>query len=376
VSTPARVTERLARFALELRLDDLPQRVVDAARLRILDTLAVTLAGAGEPCSRIALDVAREVGGHPVATLIAHGERTSAPMAAFVNGIAAHALEYDDITSSAITHTSASVVPAVLALGEARGVDGRRCLESYIAGFEVTTRLGWGTVEHLLPRGWHPNGVLGAIGCAVAGARLLETDLDGIRSAMAIGASCASGIRKNVGSMTKPFHMGHGAESGVMAAMLAVHGFTADRNVLESEPSDLRLQAGIAGTGHAHHSFPETFLGPGRYDLDAMVRGLGEVFELATDGTITRFHPGSTFPQPAIDETLALVAQHDVRPDDVERVEVGVTPKCLSIASYRVLDPGRVRRSIEMIAAIEQLPDIRRLAAELADRMATTNPVH
>jgi 2-methylcitrate dehydratase PrpD len=265
-------------------------------------------------------------------------------MAAFVNGVSAHALEYDDITSSAITHTSASVVPAALALAEARGADGRALVEAYVAAFEVTTRIGWGTVQHLLPRGWHPNGVLGSIGCAVAGARLLGADLGAMRAAMAIGASSASGIRKNVGSMTKAFHMGHGARSGVVASMLAVRGFTADPRVLESESGDLRVEGGAPGIGHAHYSFPETFLGPGGYDLAAMVRGLGQVWELGTDGTITRFHPGSTFPQPAIDETLALVARHDVRAEEVVRVEVGVTPKCLSIASCGIPTDGHTAR--------------------------------
>lgn len=328
------VTERLARFALDLRLEDLPTRAVSTARLRILDTLAVALAGSRERCTFIALDAIREVGGRPAATVLAHGEGAAAPDAAFVNGVSAHALEFDDITSSAVTHTSACAVPATLALVEARGGSGRAFVEGYVVAFEVSTRLGWGMVDHLLPRGWHPNGVLAAIGCAAAGARLLGADLDQTRAAMGIGASCSSGIRKNVGTMTKPFHMGHGARNGVLAAMLAARGYTADLDILDETPSDLQLQGGRPGEGHGRFSFPATFVGPGNYDSAAMVRGLGEVYELATDSTITRFNPGSTFPRGAIDEAIALVTRHGIRPEDVERVDVGVTPLCLAIAPY------------------------------------------
>jgi 2-methylcitrate dehydratase PrpD len=351
-----RVTERLARFAIELTLADLPESVRRAARLRILDTLAVTVAGADEACTRMALDVAGELGGTPVATIVGHKERTSPAWAAFVNGVGAHALEYDDITSSAITHTSAAVVPAALALGEARGITGGQFLAAYIAGFEVATRIGWGVVQHLLPQGWHPNGVLGAIGCAVAGAHLLRLDLNGMRAAMGMGASCASGIRKNVGSMTKPFHVGHAAKDGVLAALLAARGFTADPNVLESEAGPFDLGSTAASTGHSHYSFPEAFVGAGRYDLAAMVRGLGEVYELGTDSTVTRFHPGSTFPQPAIDEVLALATRHGIRASEVKRVEVGVTPKCLSIAPYgRPTDGLNARFSVAYSVAVALL---------------------
>ncbi|MBI3968130.1 MAG: MmgE/PrpD family protein [Chloroflexi bacterium] len=328
------VTERLARFALDLRLEDLPEPVREAARLRVLDTLAVGLAGVPEECTRIAADVVGELGGKPAATLWGQRERTSAPQAAFVNGVASHALEYDDITSSAVTHTSACAVPAMLAMVEMLGGSGRHLVESYVVAFELSTRIGWGLVQHLLPCGWHPNGVLAAIGCAAAGSRLLGADLSRTRMAMGIGASCSSGIRKNVGTMTKPFHMGHGARNGVLAALLGAKGYTADPSILEPTKSDLELQSGKPGEGHGRYSFPETFVGPGHYDLDAMVRGLGELYELGTDSTITRFHPGSTFPQAAIDETLELIDRHDVQPDQVVAVEVGVTPMCLSIAPY------------------------------------------
>lgn len=321
-------TERLAQFALDIRLENVPPEAVETAHVRVLDTLGVALAGTLEQCSRIATDVALESGAIGGCSLIGGKQTTSATQAAFVNGVRAHALEFDDMTTSIVSHTSATVVPSILALGEALEVTGKQFLEAYIAGFEVTTRIGWSVGFNLLKHGWHPNGVLAVMGSAAGGSRLLGADVNRTRAAIGIAASCSSGIRKNVGFMTKPFHMGHAASNGILAAQLARRGYTADPDILERGPSSETYK------GHAHFSFLETFVGAGDYDIAQITRRLGTEYELASDSTITRFHPGSSFPQAAIDEVIGLVSTSDVPAELIEKIRLGVSPLCLVIASY------------------------------------------
>ena len=333
-------TDALVRFAIDLTLDDLPRTVVERARLRILDTLAVAIAGSRSRPGALARDIwTDEMTAGPSSVLGTSGAAHPA-IAAFANGISAHALEYDDITSSAITHTSATVFPAVLAVAEAQRASGKALMEAYVASFEVATRIGWG-MDQLLPAGWHPNGVLGVIGGAAGVSRLLGSSRQEVAAAVGIAASCSSGLRKNVGSMTKPFHMGHAAGDAVIAGQLASRGFTADTAILDRGGLD---ESRESTPGHHAFSFPDVYVGVGNFSLERMTEGLGKVWELGTDSTITRFHPGSTFPQPAIDETLALIAANDIQPQDVQRIDVGVTPKCLSIAPYSAPKDGMAAR--------------------------------
>lgn len=351
------ITRDLAAFALELRLDLLPSEVIETAKVRVLDTLGVALAGSREECVRIATEVALATGSTGRATTIASGHAMAPSQAALVNGVSAHALEFDDMSTSIISHTSATVGPAVLALAEDIGATGEQFLEAYIAGFEVTTRIGWSMGFALLKHGWHPNGVLAVIGSAAAAARLLGADVEQVCCAMGIAASTSAGLRKNVGSMTKPFHMGHAAANGILAAQLARRGYRADTNILE------RGTSSETRGSHAFFSFPEVFVGEADYDLSQITRNLGSEYELAGDSTITRFHPGSSFPQAAIDEIIELSASHDIDPASIERIRLGVTPLCRVIASYgppqNAFDARFSLRFAVAVAAIDRRVTIR-----------------
>lgn len=322
------LTKRLAQFALDVRLEALPSNVVENAHMRVLDTIGVALAGLPEKAPRLATELALETAPSGPSTIIGSGKKTSVQQAAFVNGVAAHALEIDDMSTSTTSHTSATVLPAMLALAESKNFSGKRFLEAYIAGFEVTTRIGWSMGFNLLKHGWHPNGVLSVIGAAAGAAKLLDANVEQTCWAMGIAASCSAGIRKNVGFMTKPFHMGKAASDGILAAQLARKNYNSDPNILERGPSSK------THIGHAHFSFPEVYVGEGDYDLSKIDRNLGTEYELDTDSTITRFHPGSSWPQAAIDEVIELARNNKIDPDSIEKIRLGVTPIVLTIASY------------------------------------------
>lgn len=364
-------TRRLAEFALGFQLDDAPPAVVDRARMRILDTLGVALAGSQEQCAQIASKTDQEVGSAGKNTIIGMQRRTSPLQAAFINGVSSHALEFDDMTSSVVTHTSATIVPSMLSLAESLDAGGEKFLSAYIVGFEIATRVGWGMQHNLLPRGWHPNGVLAVIGSAAAGSRLLGCSLEQTLAAIGIAASCSAGLRKNVGTMSKPFHMGHAASNGILAATLASNGYTADTSILEQSDHSWSPVPSVA-LGHGHYSFPEVFAGAGGYDLSKIIASIGEHYELATDSTITRFHPGSTFPQAAIDETIALTVHNDIKPEAIDVIRVGVTPMCLSIAPYSKPSNGVHARFCApyaiAVAALDREVTIRQYADERVNR--------
>jgi 2-methylcitrate dehydratase PrpD len=322
------LTKRVAQFALDVKLETLPAAVVENAHMRVLDTIGVTLAGLPELATKMATELALETVPTGPSTIIGSGKKTSVQQAAFVNGVSAHALEFDDMSTSIISHTSATVVPAMLSLAESLNVSGKTFLEAYVASFEVATQVGWSMAFNLLKHGWHPNGVLAVVGTAAGASKLLGANVEQTRRAIGIAASCASGIRKNVGFMTKPFHMGKAGSDGILAAQLAIKNYTADPDILERGPSSK------SHIGHAYFSYPEVFVGEGDYNLAEIERGLGKDYELATDSTITRFHPGSSFPQAAIDEIIDLSRNNKIDPSTIEKIKLGVTPTTLVIASY------------------------------------------
>ncbi len=220
------VTSKISGFLVETNFADLPSRAVETANTAILDTLGVALAGSRrEESAAIAAKLAREEQARPEATVYGQGFKSSALQAAFANGVASHAADFDH-SFVAGGQPTAPIIPAAMALGEALGVSGKQLVEAYAVGFEVTASLCFA-----LPRGahgWHANGVLGAFGAAAACAKLLG--LDAAQTAMALGmtASMASGLSANFGTMSKPMHVGLAARNGVMAAKLAKAGYTAN----------------------------------------------------------------------------------------------------------------------------------------------------
>ena len=329
------VTERLARFATETEGAAIPPAVFAAAKLRYLDTIGVMVAGSRHPSFAISLDLARYLGGNPRASIVGQSAKTSTELAGYLNGVAAHALEYDDYTRM-VTHLSVSMVPGTLALAEDLGLSGRTMLEACAIGFQVATQVAKGLRPWLFDRGWHPNGILGAIGVAVAGARMLQLDTLQTRMAIGLAASEASGLRKNVGSMGKPFHVGHGIRCGIFAALLAARGYQVDPDIIEG------VEDGIAG--HDRFGMADTFNGVGNYDLDKMDAGLGTQWQLADNVTVVRFHPGATGLASALDGMIDLASAHDLRAGHVARITLECTPQVLSIGSYREARDGHKAR--------------------------------
>lgn len=320
------VTEQLARFAIETDGSFLTPTLVDSAKTKILDTFATMIAGSQSPSARISVATIDEIGGIPQATVIGWGQKTSMPNAGFINGISAHALEYDDNTAGA-GHVSGCVLPGCLAVAEYLDLSGRTLIEAFALGFEVFCRMAHGLRPFIIDRGWHPQAVIGGQGVAVAACRMFGLDQMAARMAMGIVASSATGVRKNVGSMGKAFHVGNGVRAGIFAALLARNQFKVDPDIIEGSDE--------VADGHERFGLADTFNGIGNYRLERMIENLGTSFELSRNTTMVRLHPGSSAPAAAVDGMIDLATRNDLDDALVDEICLECTPQCLAIAPYK-----------------------------------------
>lgn len=210
----------------------LPDQVTDAARLCLADWLAVAIGARDEDAGRIVRETVAGFASSGRSTVIFALPATAA-LAALANGTLAHCLDFDDTHIPSITHTSAPVWAATLAVGEAVGADEARILSAFVTGFEVATRAGKGLGQAVTSRGLHSTGVWGRLGAASAASALMGLDSARAAHALAVAATQVSGLTASFGTHAKPFHAGKAAMDGVLAAELASRGFEANPGVLD-----------------------------------------------------------------------------------------------------------------------------------------------
>jgi len=298
-------TDRLVEFVLKTTLADCPEAALIQIRRAALDTIGCMLAGAAEPVASIVREVARAEGGLPLCTVVGTSLRTSPTWAALANGAAGHAHDFDDTNFALLGHPSVPLLAAALACGEAEMADGATVALGYAIGFEVDAALGIALNPDHYTRGWHATTSIGTLGCAAAAARMLGLDASQTRHALGIAASLASGLKENFGSMTKPYHAGHAARNGVLAAQLARGGMTASESALDGRQG---YAAAFSGTGLAADVFDR----------------LGQRWEIVTSGIAVKPYPSCALTHSAIDALVELRAAHQVLPADVAAIEVGV----------------------------------------------------
>ena len=321
------VTEQLSQFAIDPPAGFLNVKLIEAVTEKFLDTIGVTIAGASSAASTI---VRKSVAtSHPTAntTIIGTADRNSFIHAGFVNGVSAHALEYDDITPD-ITHLNSSMVPGCLAVAEALDLSGKQLVEAFALGFEVAGRISLGLKSlSMLDRGFHTPGMMGGIGVTVGASRLMGLSTMATRMAIGLMSSSGTGIRKNVGSAGKAFHIGNGVRSGLQAATLARDGFEVDPDAIEGIDQ---------GHGHQRFGLAESYCGSGNYNFQKMVENLGDEFVLTRIPSMVRMHPCSTVNCVAIDGMIDLANQHNIKASDVDNISVACHPRLLMIAPYQL----------------------------------------
>ncbi len=308
------LTAYVADFITATGPDRIPQDVMHLGKRSILDGLGLALAGNAAESGHLVRKYLRTLG-CPLdkgSTIIGTPLKIAPRFAAFANAIAIHADDYDDTQLAVardrvyglLTHPTAPVLPAVLALGERDNRSGLDVLTAYQVGVEVETKVA----EAINPRhyddGFHSTATVGTIAAAAGAARLLGLDAETTRRALGISASQAAGLRENFGTMTKPFHPGRSAESGIVAVDFAQLGWTATPVVLEANRGFFKA----AGGG---------------YDPQAIEGKLGNPWTFSFPGVSIKPHPSGSLTHPGMGLMLDLIRQNDIRPEQVVGVRVG-----------------------------------------------------
>lgn len=304
------VTKDLCRFLAGIRFEDLPDAAVHAGRRGVLDWLGCALAASTHPEADTLLSVLQATSSSEHASVIGRGVRLGLIEAPLVNGQMGHLLDFDDThMGGVVLHTSSPVLPALFALAETRTVTGRELIAAYAAGFEVGVRVGKASPKHH-DGGWHLTGTLGTIAAAAAAGRLMGLDQKRMTHAVGIGATQAAGMQQNRGTMSKSFHAGRAASSGLFAALLAERGFDSSDEIIEGKRGFCRIYSTVAQ--------PELVL-----------EGLGSRWEIASNGH--KPYACGVVLHPAIDAMIALSRSSDLALAAVARVELRVNPLAVRI---------------------------------------------
>jgi 2-methylcitrate dehydratase PrpD len=308
------ITDYIAGFVVDTRASGIPKDVAHLAKRSVIDGLGLALAGAVAECGHITRRYLQSQGiaSSQGATVIGSDLRLPARFAAFANGVAIHADDFDDTQLAVakdrvyglLTHPTAPALPPALAIAERDGRSGADLMLAYQVGVEVECKVAEAIAPRHYQHGFHSTATCGSIGAAAAAAKLLGLDREATRRALSLGATQAGGLRENFGTMTKPFHAGRAAENGVVAAELAALGFTASPTGLEADRGFFRA----AGGGFSAE----------------MIEGkLGAPWTFGAPGISIKPHPSGSLTHPGMSMMMELILRHDLKPQRVRRVKVG-----------------------------------------------------
>ena len=301
-------TRDFARFGSALQFDQIPPEAVQRMKSCVLDSLGCCLFGATLPWTKKVAALADLEGAKPVASMMGMGRKTSAALAALVNGTAGHAFELDDIHRESILHPGTLTVPVGLALAEEAGRgSGKDLITAMVAGYEISTRIGNGATMDLFMRGFHPQGTTGAFAAGATAARMMALDAQRFQHALGVAGSLGSGLMAaQEGAMVKRLHCGHAAQVGIYAARLAAQDFTGIHDIVE---------APYGGFVSSHSTKPN----PSRF-----TEGLGTTWETLQVGY--KPHASVTSIHSALDALKEIMVENKLTADDIAAVQTGLSP--------------------------------------------------
>jgi len=301
-------TVELAKWIAGLKYSDIPENVVERAKVHILDNLGCQLGGSIQDSNKAVLRYVRSQGGVPECTIVNYGDKTSVFNAVFVNGSFGHGWDFDDQCIPGGSHQESQCTSASMAMGERQLLDGREILTAFVAGYETYARIGH-TAEpgHTQDRNFHSVGTISPFAGAAIGAKALHLDEWETENALAVAASQCGGTfqhSQTTGGAVKRCHSGFGASNGVRSAMLAEEGLTGAREILEGKKGWLSCYSG-------------------RYDLTKLTKDLGTFWYLTTYAAIKNYSCCSA-QYSILDTVYKLKKDHNIKPEDVEEVVLGV----------------------------------------------------
>jgi len=297
------VEDELASFVNNTSYADIPAEAVRSAERAFVDTIGVTLAGSDRNAGARAMRMAE--GEQGKTTLLGCNGNSSLYEAVFANATAGHALDFDDTALSATDgHPSVPMVAPLLAIGEREQATGQELLTAYVIGFETQAYLVAPISPSHYKEGWHATATLGVFGATAAIASLLNLTEDEVRHALNIAASMPAGIKRNLGSMTKPIHAGQAARSGVSATCLAAEGINADPTAISGE-----------------RGFFDLYRGREAPDMAAS-HDLKNQWRLLSDGIDIKKYPCCYYTHAAIYGVSQLIENHSLNREEIESIRI------------------------------------------------------
>lgn len=337
------LTRYVSEFIVNTKYNDLPPEVIELGKKSILDGFGLALAGSVAETGPISRKYIQSMGPcSGQAAIIGTSVRTAPRFAAFANGVSIHADDYDDTQLSAakdrvyglLVHPTVTVLPPAFALAQQGGVSGKDFILAYQVGVEVECKIAEAIAPRHYQDGFHSTGTCGSFGSAAVCAKLRHFNLDRTVTVVSITASQAAGLRENFGTMTKPFHAGRAAETGLIAADLAALGWTAAAGILEAP----------RGFFHAYG---------GTFDPAAIVNCLGKPWTFASPGISIKPFPSGSLTHPGMAEMLRLITKNNITADSVERVDAGTNSNMPNALIHHLPQTGlEAKFSMEFCLAI------------------------
>lgn len=315
-----RTTRTLAQFFTETAYGAIPANAIHEVRRAIVDGLAVGLGGADHPSADLLLAYSRTLGDRPEAQVWGRADRLPAELAALVNGQQEHVLDYDDtyLPAETVLHATVPLLPALLAVAEARGLSGKQVLRSFVLGFEMEARLALALGRQHYLAGWHVTATTGPVGSAVAVGTLIGLNAKQLCDAIGIAVTHSGGVTAMLGSMSKAYHTGKAAEAGVRSALLAELGF-------DGPPEPLTHPQGyvnVASSDKAMHWFTQD---------------LGREFLIVRNGY--KPYASGVVSHPVIDALIQMRGE-GLKPDDIARIDAKVDPFVLQVMGNKEPSTG------------------------------------
>lgn len=320
-----KISEQLADLTAHLRYDDLPGNVRYHATTLILDLLGSMIGSKKIESSRMAAELALELGGPEESNIIGYHHKVSTPNAAFANAIQGYAFDYTDDHNESNCHPSVATIPASLALGQKLHSTGKEIVEAIALGNEVVCRLGAAFLGKTYYQGFHPTSTCGVFGAAISAAKLLKLDFKRTVWALGIAGSQAAGLLEwnAEGSYTKRLQAGHPAMCGLLSAMLAEKGFNGPSTIFE----------GVTGFLNAYSLNRE-------YDVSYITKDLGKVWNFSTSSI--KFYPCCRYSAGHLDACLEIYGKYHPDPQKIRKILIrssNFTIKILTTPLERKLKP-------------------------------------
>ena len=307
-------SEVIAAFAADFDSARLDDRHIRQCGRALADTMAVAIAARGEPAVHRAyryidslaprLIDGRGTSQPSTASLWGWQQASTVEGAALFNGIAGHVLDFDDASSPMSGHPSVALLPALVALAEARGTAGIRLISAYIVGFEICCKLGRALDVTHYARGWHMTPTIGTIAAAAACGHLLDLDSGQIVHAIGLAIAQTAGTRENFGTDAKSFQAGQLNAAAIRAALLAEQGFTASPHSLDGKAGYMAL-----------YSSGE--------DISPVLETLGTLpLEIDSSGIEIKKYPACYGIHRPLDGLFDIMTEHRFGLADIKRVEI------------------------------------------------------